>query len=210
MSIGRSKIKTRTIYPNGKKEAPPNLYLRKYALLCYNLALLGATVPQMAEVLQINPDTVNEWQKRFPDFKDAIKRGRAQADAEVAHSLYHRAVGYSHPDVHVAVIKDRRTGEIDTVVTPITKYYPPDTYACIFWLKNKQKELWSDVRRQEHTGKDGNEIRIRREINLTNLTDAELELAEKVGLKLLRSKNEQQEEVETIPGLSNTGNELVN
>jgi len=33
-------------------------------------------------------------------------------------------------------------GEI--VQTPIRKYYPPDTTAAIFWLKNRRKETWRD------------------------------------------------------------------
>jgi hypothetical protein len=37
----------------------------------------------------------------------------------------------------------------------VEKFYPPDTTACIFWLKNRQREQWRDVQRHEVTGKDG-------------------------------------------------------
>ena len=33
------------------------------------------------------------------------------------------------------------------------EHVPPDTTACIFWLKNRRKDEWRD--RQEHTGADG-------------------------------------------------------
>lgn len=28
--------------------------------------------------------------------------------------------------------------------TPLTKHYPPDTTACIFWLKNQKPKEWHD------------------------------------------------------------------
>jgi hypothetical protein len=30
------------------------------------------------------------------------------------------------------------------VQIPIRKYYPPDTTACIFWLKNRKPDEWRD------------------------------------------------------------------
>jgi hypothetical protein len=27
---------------------------------------------------------------------------------------------------------------------PYVEYVPPDTTACIFWLKNRRKDLWRD------------------------------------------------------------------
>lgn len=35
---------------------------------------------------------------------------------------------------------------------------PPDTTACIFWLKNRRSDLWRDKREHEHTGKNGGPI----------------------------------------------------
>ncbi|EFB1429709.1 terminase, partial [Escherichia coli] len=40
------------------------------------------------------------------------------------------------------------------------KYYPPDTTAAIFWLKNRQKDKWRDKVDHELTGKDGGAIQI--------------------------------------------------
>lgn len=30
------------------------------------------------------------------------------------------------------------------ITTPTTRHYPPDTTACIFWLKNRRPDLWRD------------------------------------------------------------------
>ena len=46
-----------------------------------------------------------------------------------------RANGYEHDEVDIRVV----SGEI--VQTPIRKYYPPDTTAAIFWLKNRRPDL---------------------------------------------------------------------
>ena len=35
------------------------------------------------------------------------------------------------------------------------EHYPPDTTACIFWLKNRQPALWRDKVQQELSGPDG-------------------------------------------------------
>jgi hypothetical protein len=36
-------------------------------------------------------------------------------------------------------------------ITPLKKHYPPDTTACIFWLKNRQPQQWRDKNKSEPT-----------------------------------------------------------
>jgi hypothetical protein len=180
---GRKMRYTRTVMPNReRKTGYPSGYRRGFAKIAYHLALLGANNTKIAEVLSIDCSTITDWNARIPEFKEAMDRGRAQADGRVAESLYKRARGFSHPDTHISSIKDRVTGEIHTVVTPFTKHYPPDTLACIFWLKNRVKETWHDAKRTEHTGADGKPIAF--QPDLSTLTDAELEMAATLGLKL--------------------------
>jgi hypothetical protein len=35
------------------------------------------------------------------------------------------------------------------------RHYPPDTTACIFWLKNRRPDLWRDKVHNEHTTPNG-------------------------------------------------------
>lgn len=72
------------------------------------------------------------------------------ADAEIASSLYHKAKGYSHPDVHISNYQG------DITITEITKHYPPDTTAAKYWLTNRQPDLWREG--IELTGKGGGPI----------------------------------------------------
>lgn len=120
----------------------PTLYRASYAEQARRLALLGQTDAEMAAFFGVSEATFHRWKHAHKDFCESIKEGKADADAKVAAALYQRAVGYSHPDVHVSNYQ----GEI--TVTPLTKHYPPDTGAAFIWLKNRQPDKWRD--RIEH------------------------------------------------------------
>lgn len=120
----------------------PTLYKAEYAEQARRLALLGQTDAEMADFFGVSEATFHRWKHAHKDFCESIKEGKAGADAKVAAALYQRAVGYSHPDVHVSNYQ----GEI--TVTPLTKHYPPDTGAAFIWLKNRQPDKWRD--RIEH------------------------------------------------------------
>ncbi len=120
----------------------PTLYRATYAEQARRLALLGQTDAEMAAFFGVSEATFHRWKHAHKDFCESIKEGKADADAKVAAALYQRAVGYSHPDVHVSNYQ----GEI--TVTPLTKHYPPDTGAALIWLKNRQPDKWRD--RIEH------------------------------------------------------------
>lgn len=102
------------------------------------MALLGATEAQIAKALDVSWNTFATWKNSNPELLETLKGAKEQADDVVCKSLYKRALGYSHPDVHISNFQ----GEI--TVTPITKHYPPDTVACIFWLKNRQPLNWRE------------------------------------------------------------------
>ena len=117
--------------------------------IIYGLARLGATLAQIAEALQISRATLYLWQDQFPSLVDAIKRARDAADDEVQRSLFERARGYTKDKVTV-----RKVGS-EVSVTKETVFIPPDTTACIFWLKNRQRAAWSDRQELDLTGAAG-------------------------------------------------------
>lgn len=110
----------------------------KYPKQAYKLCLLGATDAELADFFEVHEDTINEWKIVYPEFSVSIKKGKDQADAEVAHKLFKRATGYEHDDVDIKMYE----GQI--IETQLVKHYPPDTAAAIFWLKNRQKKKWTD------------------------------------------------------------------
>ena len=98
----------------------------------------GYTDAELAKIFNVCEDTINNWKKDYPEFFESLKSGKMLADCKVEASLYQRACGYSHPEVHIssylgAVIK-----------TPIIKHYPPDPTAMIFWLKNRKPGEWRE------------------------------------------------------------------
>ena len=133
-----------------KKEAEkpalgrPTDYHQRYDELARNYCLLGATDKDLARFFETTEQTINNWKIKHPSFFESLKQAKEEADGKVAASLFQRATGYSHPEVHISNYQ----GEI--TVTPLTKHYPPDATSMIFWLKNRQKTIWRE--QVVHTG----------------------------------------------------------
>lgn len=116
----------------------------EYNDLAYKFSLLGSTDAQMADFFGVSEQTINAWKKVHPIFLESIKRGKEQADANIAHSLYHRAKGYSHKEDKVfAMGSDQEGNPKEPLIVETTKHYPPDTAAAFIWLKNRRRN-WSD------------------------------------------------------------------
>ena len=126
--------------------ARPTKYQPGYPAQAEKLCKLGATDIEIADFFNVNVATIHRWKSDYPEFCDAIKTGKVEADDRVVRSLYARATGYEHDDVDIRVID----GKI--VKTPIRKQYPPDTTAVIFWLKNRDPEHWRDKQEVKHSG----------------------------------------------------------
>ena len=128
-----------------KKEGRPSKYKPEFTKQAYKLCLLGATDKGLANFFEVSEDTIHEWKKVHPEFSESLKEGKEEADAIVASSLFHRATGYSHKDVDIKIYK----GKI--ITTQLTKHYPPDSTAAIFWLKNRNPKQWRDKQEVEHS-----------------------------------------------------------
>ncbi len=118
--------------------ARPSKYQPGFAEQAAKLCRLGATDKDLADFFHVTERTLNTWKKQIPEFLQALNGGKALADAEVADRLYQRALGYTHAE------DDIRVCDGVIVTTPTTRHYPPDTTACIFWLKNRRPDLWRD------------------------------------------------------------------
>lgn len=123
----------------------PEKYKTEYAELAYKYCLLGADDSQLAEFFEVEEKTINNWKHRHPEFLQSIKRGKIIADANVAESLYKRAIGYEHEAVKIFCDKDN-----GPTTVKYTEHYPPDTGAAMAWLKNRQKGKWRDKQDVEH------------------------------------------------------------
>ena len=202
------------IVKHRKSEKNPNgcgrlsKYHPELALRAYRLSLLGLIDKEIAECLCIPYNTYLVYMRQREDFRNAILKGKTEADSKVSEALYQAAVGYTHPDTHIMMYKGR------IVKTKIMKHYPPNTGAAIFWLKNRTKLLenpWTDAIRHEMTGKNGKEITL---LELNNMdmslfTTEELKLMQEMVRKLhasetlTRPANQQLPEQTYMPRVNN-------
>ncbi len=116
----------------------PTVYRAQYAKVAYRMALLGTTDKDLAAAFDVSEQTITTWKNTHPRFLASLRKGKEQADANVAHKLYSRATGYKHKETKVMVV-DNCIQEVETI-----KHYPPDTAAAKLWLTNRRPDLWKD------------------------------------------------------------------
>jgi hypothetical protein len=147
----------------------------------YKLALLGATDKQIANVMGIGLSTLDLWKRTKPEFRLALQRGKLEADANIAEALYKRAHGFTFVETLVHMYK----GKI--IKTKIEKYVIPDSWAANKWLAARQRAngIWTDTKRIEGTLTNINV----QKVDLSALTESELLLLKKVGVKTMLSEN---------------------
>lgn len=133
-------------------------YHDDFPLLAQDYARQGMIDKEIAAKLGISVDTLYEYQKKYPEFSDALKEGKKPVDVAVENALLKRALGFEFEEVHVEFepIYDKRGKKIDKglpkKVKKIKKMYVPEIIAQFFWLKNRRPELWRDKHDVEHSG----------------------------------------------------------
>lgn len=113
----------------------------------------GLSNDQIAHNIGITAKTLCEWQNRFSEFRNAIKKGKEVVDREVENALLKRAMGYEYDEITQEPVTDKDTGITEMRVTKrVTKQIVPDVTAQIFWLKNRKPEEFRDKRDVELSG----------------------------------------------------------
>ena len=146
------------------KGGAPSKYRQEYNNQAYKLCLLGAVDSELANFFNVNESTIHKWKIDHPKFSESIKNGKDIANANVAASMYQKAIGYSHPEDKIF----NNNGE--PMIVKTIKHYPPDTQAGSLFLRNRTSVQgsiglnWRDKTEQEITAN----------VNLTDLSDEEL------------------------------------
>ena len=119
------------------KGGRPTKFKPEYTEQALHLCRLGATTLDLAHAFKVTSKTIETWMKQYPEFLRTIKEAKSNADDKVKQALYHRALGYSHPDTKFATFEGKITDSEE-----YTRHYPPDTTACMAWLHNRDPEHW--------------------------------------------------------------------
>ena len=186
---------TRTKFSNGKKAMKrtkkPVKWNTKRPQQAFDYAFLGATDDRMAELMDVSVQTIDYWKRTKPEFKRMLDKGRGQANARVARSLYEVAIGYSHPDT--VILSNRvkiydENGRVveehtEPLIVPIVKYYKPDAWAALKILTIKERILWADVQKTELTSNINLNIK---KIDFAAFSDEELRSLKNMGMKQLQ------------------------
>jgi transposase len=91
----------------------------------------GKTLVGMADELDINRETLNEWMKIHPEFSDAVKEGLRKSQA------------WWEDQGRIATF-----GGVDGF----------NATSYIFQMKNRFRADWNDTLKSEHSGPDGGAI----------------------------------------------------
>lgn len=164
-------------------------YREDYAQTAFQIAQTGCTEYELARYMGVHPTTIDRWKNEHPEFKQAIKDAKLVADSKVQRALYERACGYTHKELQTMEGIDGK-GEPYSYTKTIERHVPPDVKAIIFWLTNRQKEHWMDVRKNESRleykfslqkakeidmeGLDDNVKKVIRSIVVKSMSDAEI------------------------------------
>ncbi|MHC2115338.1 terminase [Stenotrophomonas geniculata] len=143
----------------------PSKYKPEYAKQAEKLCLLGATDQELADFFEVEVRTVYRWKGDYPDFCQALKSGKEEADARVERSLYQQAIGYEQDEVKIFMPAQAEA----PVYAPYRAKVAPNVTAAIFWLKNRKSQEWRDKQQTELTGPDGGPIEATTSIKLIPL-----------------------------------------
>lgn len=111
-----------------------------------DFARQGLRDVDIAKKLGISRAVFYEYQKTYPDFLDAIKKGKAPIDFDVENALLKSALGFEYEEVHIEYKPDKDADGklIPIAIRKVTKFVPPNPTSCIFHLKNRRSWRWRD------------------------------------------------------------------
>lgn len=146
----------------------------------YKLARFGMTNQEIADFYEISISSIENYQRSIPEFKKALQKGRLYDSLKAVASLHKQVLGYE--------VQEREEREvvtksgIQTLITTKTKYIQPNITATIYLLKTRHGDKWMDVFKAEFTKN------INHHLDLSTLSNEDLTLLEKMGIKMITNK----------------------
>lgn len=111
----------------------------------------GLINEEIANQIGIHPSTLYDWQSKYPEIADSLKRGKEVVDRQVENALLKKALGFEYEETKIIIEKDEH-GKDRKRQEKTIKVALPDTTAQIFWLKNRKPKEWRDKQEVSMTG----------------------------------------------------------
>lgn len=104
------------------------------------LVKLGLTDYELGQFFDVSPVTIWRWKDAHPEFCNALRVSKEEADEIVVQSLYKRATGFSQEAVKIFM----PAGAEAPVYAAYVEHFPPDPGAAKMWLTNRKPKEWRD------------------------------------------------------------------
>jgi hypothetical protein len=151
----------------------------------------GIVNHEIAARLGIATSTLYEWKDKYSDFADAFERGNNYRHQAVKNALFQRCIGYEYTEV-TKEPKDEKPEDASkpiktkmVITKKVKKQVAPDTGAIEFYLTNKCPNEFKH-KTEVHSNITG-DVHVKKEVDLSNLSDEELEKLEEIITKASNS-----------------------
>lgn len=125
------------------------------------------TDAQIAAKLGISHETFCQWKRKYIEFSEALKRGKAVSNVALVKAMQKSAEGYfvEEEETVINLDKDKNPKSYNKIVKK--RYIPPATTTQIFLAKNRMPEDFRDVNKHE--------VDLRGELKVSTLADLMME-----------------------------------
>ena len=167
------------------RAVPVRAYNGSMITRMFELAKIGLTQREVSVALGVPIETLERWLRRKSEFAEAWDAGKDIFDHGVQQTLLQRAMGYEYEEVKQVSGVDSQGRPYRYTTTTVKKVLPEVT-AMIFWLKNRHRDTWADVHKQENTLN----LNMEKTLRLELLDQRERDLVKSIAIKNLSAAND--------------------
>ena len=147
--------------PDKNPGGRPTKYKPEYVNIVYHACREGGfSDKRLCALLDVAESTLNLWKQKYPDFYEAMVKGKDEFDTGVAEkALLKRVKGYSFTEVtrEPLIVKDLDGSKVLadaklSVTKKVRKHVPPNPTSIVFFLKNRAPQRWKDQQEVNLTG----------------------------------------------------------
>ena len=104
----------------------------------------GLTDAEIAKCMGVHQSTLYEWMTKFPEIKDALKKGRRPFIVEIEDTFFEKKLKGYFVDEEIVEVTEHPDKTKTTHRKKMKRWIPPDTTAMIFYFKCKKPKQYND------------------------------------------------------------------